>query len=87
MYDNMRIPLPFFEDIRLINKDLLSIPYIKNRHIDSSLFTILATSFGLSIPLESEIRMTPIENVFDHLPEVDNDVSTDWRREHGLADT
>lgn len=86
IYQNMRIPVPFFEDIRVINKDLLSIPYIKNRHIDNSLYTILATSFGLSIPLESEIIMTPIENVFDHLPEVDND-SSDWRGEHGLADT
>lgn len=86
MYNSMRIALSNFTDIRLINKELLSIPYIKNKNIDVSLFTILATSYGLSIQLENEITMTPIEKVFDHLPRRKKE-EYDWRNEHGLLDT
>ena len=87
MYDKMRIQLHCFTDIKLISKGLLSIPYVKNNNIDASLFTILATSYGLSIPLENEIHLTPIKNVFDHLPQKVVDNTNDWHNEHGLADT
>jgi hypothetical protein len=90
-YNCMRISFTYFTDVRLIKKDLLNIPYIKNNNIDESLFTILATSYGLSIPLESEIEMTLIENVFDHLPGTSNEnrlsgkYNSDY--EHGISDT
>lgn len=87
MYDKMRIPLYYFTDEKLIDQELISIPYLKNKNIDSSLFTILATSYGLSIPLEYEIHMTPIENVFEHLPAKESEFSYDLRIEYGLADT
>ncbi len=67
IYSCMRTTLHNFTDIRLITKDLLNIPYIKNKNLDESMFTILATSYGLSIQMENEIKITPIENVFDHL--------------------
>lgn len=67
IYDSMRIPLDCFTDIKLINKNLLNIPHIKNKIIDSKIFPILATSFGLSIPTENEMKMTGIEDVFAHL--------------------
>ncbi|MDO8930709.1 MAG: hypothetical protein Q7W54_17180, partial [Bacteroidota bacterium] len=60
----------------------------KNNNIDASLFTILATSYGLSIQLlENEIHLTPIKNVFDHLPQKVVTNASDWHNEHGLADT
>ena len=90
-YNCMRISLRNFTDLRLITKNLLNIPYIKNKNIDDSMFTILATSYGLSIQMENEIEMTPIENVFDHLPRVEKENSTksSWISdyEHGLSDT
>ncbi|MDP2338283.1 MAG: hypothetical protein Q8N05_17910 [Bacteroidota bacterium] len=87
MYDKMRIQLHYFTDVRLINKDLLSIPYVKNKNIDTSLFTILATSYGLSIQLENEIQMTPIEKVFDPLPPKVTEDINDSPIDYGLADT
>ena len=90
-YNCMRISLHNFTDLRLITKDLLNIPYIKNNNIDDSAFTILATSYGLSIQVENEIEMTPIENVFDHLPRIEKENCTkgNWISdyEHGLSDT
>ncbi len=87
IYDSMRIGLHSFSDIKLINKDLLNILNIKNRNLDNSLYTILATSYGLSIQLESDINMTPIEKVFEHLPKKESDNEKDWHDEYGLADT
>jgi hypothetical protein len=87
MYPSMRIKLSYFTDIRMINKELLDIPYIKNKNIDIQLFAILATSYGLSIQLENEIRMTPIEKLFEHLPQREMKTTNDWRNEHGLLDT
>lgn len=87
LYEQMRIALNNFSDINLIDKDLLNIPYIKNENINARLFTILATSYGLSIQLEEEMEMTKIEEVFNHLPEKEKGESNDWRKEHGLSDT
>lgn len=89
-YNCMRIPLCNFTDIRLITRDMLNVSYLSNKNIDNSLFTILATSYGLSIQMENEMEMTPIENVFDHLPRVekDNNKKSSWLSdyEHGLSD-
>jgi len=85
MYSSMRTRLTHFSDIKLIDKNLLNIPVIVNRKIDDKLYTILATSFGLSIPYENEIKLTPIEEVFNHLdaPETDH---WEYKYEHGLTD-
>jgi hypothetical protein len=87
MYDPMRSTLFYFTDIRLISKNLLNIPYVKNANIEPAIYSILATSYGLSIQLEDEIQMTPIEKVFSHLPHKVEDRANDWHNEHGLADT
>lgn len=85
MYDLMRVPLHYFSDVRLINSDMLSIPYLKNTNINVEIFPILATSYGLSIPLEHEITMTPIEEVFAPLQSHEKD-SDDNISDYYLSD-
>lgn len=67
MYNKMRIAAKYFTDIRLVNKDTLGIPNLRNRGIDDSIFTILATSYGLSIPMIEEPHMIPLDDLFDKL--------------------
>ena len=85
-YDAMLIPLATFTDKILLNKDLLGISYIKNDNIETSLFTILATSYGLSLQSENDISMTPIEKFFDYLPPKEPGKS-DKPDEYGLVST
>lgn len=67
-YNCMTTTLRNFTDVRMITKEMLNIPYIMNRNIDDSMYTILATSYGLSIPMEEkELKLTDIEHVFDVL--------------------
>ena len=63
----------------------MNIPFVINHNIEDELFTILATSYGLSIPLENEIILTPIEKVFNHLEASDSD-QNDYGYRHGLSD-
>lgn len=56
IFPNMRIAHHFFSDKRLINKDTLNIPNLLNRGLDPVMYTILATSYGLSIPMIEEIK-------------------------------
>ena len=86
MYVSMRMPLHSFTDIMLIDKDILSIPHVKNTNLRNHLYPILATSYGLSIPTEDEMNMTRIEEVFARLPVRENDVNNNWRKEHGMLD-
>ena len=85
IYNSMQTSLLTFRDIKLINKNLLNIPFVRNQNINEKLYTILATSYGLCIPLENEIVLTPIENVFNHIvaPEADK---WDYKYDHGLTD-
>jgi hypothetical protein len=85
IYNSMQTSLQSFRDIKLINKNLLNIPYVRNQNIDDRLYTILATSYGLSIPLENEIVLTPIENVFNHIEAPESD-KWDYGYDHGLSD-
>lgn len=85
LYKSMRTSVLNFTDKKLINKNLLNIPTILNQNIEEKLFTILATSYGLSIPMENEIFLTPIEEVFNHL-EVPETERWDYGYEHGLSD-
>lgn len=56
IFPNMRIAHHYFSDKRLINKDTLNIPNLLNRGLDPVMYTILATSYGLSIPMIEEIK-------------------------------
>tara|TARA_R110001606_G_scaffold381232_2_gene542321 strand:+ start:1028 stop:2656 length:1629 start_codon:yes stop_codon:yes gene_type:complete len=85
IYKSMRTALLNFTDQKLISKNLLNIPFVNNHNIDDELFTILATSYGLSIPLENEIVLTPIEKVFNHIAAPDLD-QNDYGYKHGLSD-
>jgi hypothetical protein len=86
MYDSMRMPLHSFTDIMLIDKDILSIPHVKNTNLRNHLYPILATSYGLSIPSENEMKMTRIEEVFAGLPEKYSETDNNAHNEHGLLD-
>ncbi len=85
IYKSMHTKVSNFSDIKLIDKNLLNIPLIPNKSIDEELFTILATSYGLSIPLENDIVLTPIEQVFNHIITLDSN-ENDYSYEHGLSD-
>ena len=56
VFPNMRIAHHYFSDKRLINKDTLNIPHLLNRGLDPVYYTILATAYGLSIPVFEEIK-------------------------------
>ena len=62
-YEQMRIKNMYFSDIHMVDKHILSIPNLVNKNIDDSIFTILATSYGLSIPLEDDIIMTDLSEL------------------------
>ena len=83
LYENMRTSIYHFQDQRLIDKDLLNIPTIKNKKIKKELFTILATSYGLSIPIEEKPKMEGMEKLFEKIPTIGNDNSV---IEYGLQD-
>lgn len=85
MYKSIHTTIANFTDIKIIDKNLLNIPSILNRSIDEELFTILATSFGLSIPLENDIALTPIDQIFNHIIDPDSN-EKDYSYEHGLSD-
>ena len=56
VFTNMRIAHNYFSDKRLINKDMLNIPNLLNRGFEPVYYTILATAYGLSIPMIDEIK-------------------------------
>jgi len=56
VYENMRIAHHYFSDRRLIDKNALGIPNLINRQLPASLYTILATAYGLSIPTTEDIK-------------------------------
>ena len=85
IYNSMQTSLLTFRDIKLINKNLLNIPFVRNQNINEKLYTILATSYGLSIPMEDEIVITPIEDVFNHIVAPESD-KWDYKYDHGLTD-
>ena len=60
----MRVRTRFFSDIRLVDKTTLSIPNLKNRSISDEHYTILATSYGLSVPQFEEPVMKDLSQLF-----------------------
>jgi len=85
IYKSMRKGVDNFSDINIINKNLLNIPFVVNSNIDDTIYPILSTSYGLSIPLEEEIKLTAIEDVFNHIV-TDSFESDKYKFEHGLTD-
>lgn len=74
-----------FSDIRKINRDLLSISTLKSILNDDKLFPILATAYGLSIPVENDIVLTDIGNIFNHIIPSEN-ANNSWDYNHGITD-
>ncbi len=56
VFPEMRIVHHYFSDERLINRDTLNIPNLLTRGLSPVLYTILASSYGLSIPIIEEIK-------------------------------
>lgn len=85
-FSSMRRNLSSFTDVSVINKSLLSIPYLKNKNIPNELFTILSTSYGLSIPIqEAELKMTPLFKLFEHI-QMENEHSYEDKPDYGTDD-
>lgn len=77
-FKSMRKSLHSFTEVSVINKSLLAIPYLKNKNIPTELFTILSTSYGLSMPIqEDELKMTPLNKLFEHIQINNEDTYTD----------
>ncbi len=74
-----------FSDAMRINQVMLSITTLKSEIQDDNMFSILSTAYGLSIPLENEIELTDINDVFNHIISEDDEKS-DSGYDHGLTD-
>ena len=83
-YRNMRAPILGFTDLKFIDKTFLSIPYLLNKNITNDLYPILSTAYGLSLPMIDEVKLTPLEEIFDHLPTNISKSNNDYI--HGLSD-
>jgi len=85
----IRKPHKPFTDCYLIDKDMLNIQQIKNKDISNELYTILATSYGLSIPLTKPLAMTKLDDMFKHLRNINSDNTRGYNQheEYGLLDT
>lgn len=57
IFEKMRVKQHFFHDMRIINKETLSIPNLVNRDFPAVYYTILATAYGLSIPVIEDIKI------------------------------
>ena len=74
-----------FSDAKRINQEMLSITNLLSKIQDDNMFSILSTAYGLSIPLENEIILTDIKDVFNHIKSAD-DEKTSTEYDHGLTD-
>lgn len=66
-FHRMRISPKYFSDVRMVNKDTLSIPNLKNKSIPNEFYTILATSYGLSVPQIEEPQMVDLDKLFEQI--------------------
>lgn len=56
VFPSIRVSHSYFSDQRLVSKNVLNIPNLINKGIAADYYTILATSYGLSIPTFEEIK-------------------------------
>lgn len=84
-YDNrMRKPVLDFTDVTHLNKSILRIPNVVKEHLMNIPYSIMATSFGLSISLTSDdIQVSKKEELFAKYAKDDSD-KWDAHREHGM---
>jgi hypothetical protein len=75
-----------FSDLMKINQEMLSITTLKSEIIDDNMFSILATAYGLSIPIENETSFIEIKNIFDHIVGGGNNDSSSNGYVHGISD-
>jgi hypothetical protein len=87
IYQTMRKPLKCFSDIRLLGRSLMDIPTLLNKDISENHFPMLATAYGLSLPLEGKIECVPVTKMFEHLMPENDDNQSSYTEEHGLIDT
>jgi hypothetical protein len=74
-----------FSDVKRIDKEMLSIGNLLSTVNNDNEFAILSTSYGLSIPLENQIIMKDVDNIFDHIVAIlANKDNSGY--EHGLSD-
>ena len=64
VFPKMRISHQYFSDKRLINRDTLNIPNLLNRGLDPVYYTILATAYGLSIPMFEETKTIDVRQLW-----------------------
>ena len=64
VFPKMKIGHSYFTDIRMIDKDTLNIPNLINKEVPPIYYTILATSYGLSIPAIEEILPSDIHQLW-----------------------
>ncbi len=86
LYSNLHFIVESFTDKRYIDKETLNIRNLKNeKQIDSKIYPILATSYGLaSYGKIGDIVFTPIDRVFDHLKK---DISSIDTKDYGIDET
>lgn len=84
-YDSrMRKPVLDFTDVIHLNKSILRIPNVVKEHLVNIPYSIMATSFGLSISLASDdIQVSKKEELFAKYAKEDKD-RWDAHREHGM---
>ena len=88
VFSDMRIPHQFFTDKRLINKDTLNIPNLMNRGLDPVYYTIIATAYGLSIPIVEDIKTINVSQLWQvHANMVrENSSQKEKSKDYGLSD-
>lgn len=68
-YDKrLRFSLASFNDVMYIDKRILNISNLKNKHIQDTVYPILATAYGLSIAIvNDDINVSSKDELFAHL--------------------
>lgn len=84
-FNNLLQKVDSFSDLKKISQEMLSITTLKSVINDENMFSILATAYGLSIPIENETSFIEIKNIFDHIIS-NNDEKSDSGYDHGLTD-
>lgn len=86
LYSDLHFIVEPFTDRRYIDKEILNMRNLKNeKQIDSKIYPILATSYGLAAYGKTgDIVFTNVDNVFNHLA---RDISANNTRDYGIDDT
>lgn len=91
MYRMMQIRDRYFADIKMVDKNMLSISNLRNTNVDERLFPILAISYGLSIAMLGRIEMMDAAALFRQIVQAGPSPNEEKKQhyysyEHGLTD-